>query len=362
MVDFKELLHFEIDLDLIKNYLPNFFLYSIYFFVIFFIALFISKLCKKKFVENNLITPQLINRTMRPIYLIIGISYIANIIKLFATLYPTNIITILSTLPKIEYILISLSVGFAVLIFIKNLQRNYIYSAVNEKEIDIVKVDMLGKAASIFTLTIMTAAIMHSLGVGFGALATIGGLGGLIIGFSTRDLFANFFGLFSIYLDRPFTIGERITIPEKNIRGVIEEIGLRVTSIRTDNKTLVFLPNSIVNTLIIENNSRLSNRIYECSFKIRHQNNFKLVNKTLETLKVQLLEIPNADKKMFPWIEIIDANSDNLTIRIKFFLNAINFEDFIDGSNVATQLIYEIFTAEKIYIISKDTNEYYKLS
>lgn len=366
MTNFKEFFNFEMDINLIKTYLPNFFLYSIYFFAIFFVILIISKILNKKFEGNSLITPKLIKRTLRPIYLLVGVLYLLNIIQLIAKLYPENVtaITIINNLPKIEHILIAIFLGFVGLIFVKNLQKNYIYKASEgkEKEIDIVKVDMLGKAASISILTIMIGAIMHALGVGFGALATIGGLGGLIIGFSTKDLFSNFFGLFSIYLDRPFTIGERINIPEKNIKGVIEEIGLRITSIRTDNKTLIYLPNSIFNTLIIENNSRFTNKIYEYSFTARHQNNLDLINNVIEKLKVKLSDIANADKKMVPLIEIIDIDSENITLKLKFFLNAITLEDFIISSNLTMRLIYSLFTEAKINIIGKDVNQYYKLN
>ena len=84
------------------------------------------------------------------------------------------------------------------------------------------------------------------------------------MGFAAKDLLANFFGGLMIYLDRPFSVGDWIRSPDKEIEGTVEDIGWRLTRIRTFSKRPLYIPNSIFASISVENPSRMSNRrIYE---------------------------------------------------------------------------------------------------
>lgn len=84
-----------------------------------------------------------------------------------------------------------------------------------------------------------------------GIMALAGG-GGLTIGFGAKDLIANFFGGMMIFLDRPFSIGSRITVLEKDIQGVVEHIGWRMTIIRVDDDDTIHIPNSLFLNLLVK--------------------------------------------------------------------------------------------------------------
>ena len=95
-------------------------------------------------------------------------------------------------------------------------------------------------------------------------LLAFGGIGGIAVGFAAKDLLANFFGGLMIYLDRPFSVGDWIRSPDKEIEGTVEDIGWRLTRIRTFDKRPLYIPNSIFASISVENPSRMSNRrIYE---------------------------------------------------------------------------------------------------
>ena len=68
-------------------------------------------------------------------------------------------------------------------------------------------------------------------------------------------------GLF-ISVFRPFNIGDRVTLPEKdNLTGVVEEINLRHTVIRTFNNSSFIIPNSVMSSSIVDN-SNFENQSY----------------------------------------------------------------------------------------------------
>ena len=106
--------------------------------------------------------------------------------------------------------------------------------------------------------------VLQSLGVSVSGLLAFGGIGGIAVGFAARDLLANFLGGLSIYLDRHFTVGDWIRSPDREIEGTVEDIGWRMTRIRTFDQRPLYIPNSIFSSVAVENPSRMNNRrIYE---------------------------------------------------------------------------------------------------
>lgn len=92
------------------------------------------------------------------------------------------------------------------------------------------------------------------------SILTLGGVGGLVVGFAAKDMLANIFGGLMIQMDKPFSTGDWIRTTDKSIEGVVEKIGWRMTRIRTFNKNPLYVPNGIFATIPIETPSRMTNR------------------------------------------------------------------------------------------------------
>jgi MscS family membrane protein len=106
--------------------------------------------------------------------------------------------------------------------------------------------------------------ILQTLGVSVSGLLAFGGIGGIAVGFAAKDILANFLGGLSIYLDRPFAVGDWIRSPDRQIEGTVEKIGWRMSVIRTFDQRPLYVPNAIFSTVALENPSRMHNRrIYE---------------------------------------------------------------------------------------------------
>ena len=106
--------------------------------------------------------------------------------------------------------------------------------------------------------------ILQSLGVSVSGLLAFGGVGGVAVGFAARDLLANLLGSLSIFLDRPFAVGDWIRSPDREIEGTVEDVGWRVTRIMTFDQRPLYVPNAVFSTVALENPSRMLNRrIYE---------------------------------------------------------------------------------------------------
>jgi MscS family membrane protein len=84
------------------------------------------------------------------------------------------------------------------------------------------------------------------------------GIGGLALAMAAKDTIANIFGGASIFADRPFEIGD--TIKVSGMTGVVEEIGVRTTRLRTYDDTVFVIPNSTVADSPLENISMRQKR------------------------------------------------------------------------------------------------------
>jgi MscS family membrane protein len=148
--------------------------------------------------------------------------------------------------------------------FIKRAERNLLDPVYMKKPMDpttIKAVSKLFRAAVIITALLV---VMQYLGYSVSGLLAFGGIGGIAVGFAAKDLLANFFGGLMIYLDRPFSVGDWVRSPDKEIEGIVEDIGWRLTRIRTFDKRPLYIPNSAFASISVENPSRMTNRrIYE---------------------------------------------------------------------------------------------------
>jgi MscS family membrane protein len=139
------------------------------------------------------------------------------------------------------------------------------------REPDTTTVDAVVKLVRLLTLVVAALVMVQALGLDLTGLLALGGLGGLTVGFAAKDLLANFFGGLTIYLDRPFVVGEWIRSPDTEIEGPVEHISWRHTRIRAFNKNPIHVPNALFTTIVLENPSRMSHRRIEETLGLRHE-------------------------------------------------------------------------------------------
>ncbi len=141
---------------------------------------------------------------------------------------------------------------------------------------DRTTVDGLGKIARIAVVVIAVLMMMQTLGFSISGVLAFGGVGGIAMGFAAKDLLANLFGGLMVHLDRPFNIGDKIRSPDKEIEGRVEHIGWRQTSLRAANMAMLYVPNSLFTSIIVENATRMSHKRIQETLGLRYQDLDKL--------------------------------------------------------------------------------------
>lgn len=186
---------------------------------------------------------------------IIGLSFAARIVEAKTESVLLEVVEPLRTVGVIGCI------AWFLVRFIGNFQDSIIEKRHRRGEsIDRTTVDAIGKLLRVSVIITSVLVGLQSLGFSVSGVLAFGGIGGIAVGFAAKDLLANFFGGLMVYLDRPFVVGDWVRSPDKEIEGTVEEIGWRLTRIRTFDKRPLYVPNAVFAQITVENPSRMSNR------------------------------------------------------------------------------------------------------
>ena len=177
-------------------------------------------------------------------------------------------------------------------------------AAKTETRLDDQLVSPITKTVKIMLVLVLIASIMGQLG--YSATGLIAGLsiGGLALAFAAKDTLANVFGSILIFSERPFQIGDVVSI--NGVEGTVEEVGIRSTKIRQFDQTLSIFPNQTFTTTEIRNLSKRGAR------RIRFE-----VTVTQEATVSQLEEYVSSIQHLLE--QRTDIHSDQILVRITKF-------------------------------------------
>ena len=242
--------------------------------------------------------------------------------------------TLLAKALGIRNILMLALLGWFLIRFVRLSEQIFIERI--EDTHDLTTIVAVAKLARLSIITTIALMAMQSLGYSIEGVLAFGGVGGIAIGFAAKDLLANFFGGLMIYLDRPFVVGDWVRSPDRNIEGTVEQIGWRLTLIRTFDKRPLYVPNSIFANIAIENPSRMKNRRIKETIGLRYD----------DAAKIE--PIINAVRLMLEQHEDIDA-SQTLIVNFDAF-GASSLDFFIYTFTKTTDWIQYHYIKQNVLI------------
>ncbi len=195
------------------------------------------------------------------------------------------------------------------------------------KNVDQTTADAISQLLRVSIIITSLLVGLQSLGFNISAILAFGGIGGIAVGFAAKDLLANFFGGLMIYMDRPFSVGDWIRSPDRNIEGTVEKIGWRLTLIRTFDKRPLYIPNSMFASISVENPSRMTHRrIYE-TIGVRYEDS-KHLPEIISDVKDMLLEHPEIDTTQTMMVNFNEFAASSLDFFIYTFTKTTNWIKF----------------------------------
>lgn len=154
---------------------------------------------------------------------------------------------------KIYWLMLAITITWLLARLVDALIKEYIVPLTQKTEgdLDDQVVPIIRKAirASIWILGIIVA--LNNAGYNISALLAGLGIGGLALAMAAKDTVANIFGGITIFTDKPFRINDRVKI--NGFDGMITEIGIRSTRLKTLENRIVTIPNSKFTDGMVEN-------------------------------------------------------------------------------------------------------------
>jgi MscS family membrane protein len=154
-------------------------------------------------------------------------------------------------------------------------------------------VSLIRRFVEVSIFILVSLIVLHGLGFDVSAALAGVGIGTLALGLGAQKTFENMFGGVSILFDKVILIGD--TCKVNNQTGVVEDIGLRSTRLRTAERTLLSIPNGTMATAVIENLRFRDKFLCQQVIRLRYDLSPDHVRFILEEIRQLLLENPKVE-------------------------------------------------------------------
>lgn len=188
---------------------------------------------------------------------------------------------------------------------------------------------------------IFVMAIFFVLGVlGFNlttALAGVG-IGTLAIGFGAQKTIENLFGGVSVLGDEVIRVGDVCKFGDRT--GTVEDIGLRSTRVRTDERTLLAIPNGTVATINVENLSRRDKILFKTVLALHLDTSQKHLRLVLSEIRGVLNSNPKVERNTIR-VRLSELTAGSINVELVCYVMTRDFDEF---AAVREELLLQIMT------------------
>lgn len=221
-------------------------------------------------------------------------------------------------LAQLPYLVLGLIV-FGVFLIIARVIKGVVHSAGQRTRIDLTLADLMGRIAS-FVVTILglfVAAVVIFPAFKPGDLVTGLGITSVAIGFAFKDVLQNFFAGIFILWRRPFVVGDQIKT--KDYEGIVEEITVRSTRLRTLDGERAVLPNGDVYTNAILVRTAYDKRRLKFTVGIGYPDSLE---EARETIKSVLRETEGVQAEPAPAVYVTELAASSVNFTVCFWIQS----------------------------------------
>ena len=217
----------------------------------------------------------------------------------------------------------------------------------NARDLDAHAKKPLQKLVSVLLVFIALSVAFGMAGFGsfLRSLATIAAAATLAIGFALQNVIQNFVSGIFIFTDRPFRIGDWIEWDGNS--GVVEDISLRVTRVRTFDNELLTVPNSELTGGVVKNpvaNGRLRLKF---DFGIGYDDD---IDRAAEIIVEEAQNHDGILDDPAPSVRLIELGDSSVGLQSRIWIEDPSRADFVKVRGEYVQTVKERFDEEDINI------------
>ncbi|MDV0783185.1 mechanosensitive ion channel family protein [Citrobacter amalonaticus] len=193
---------------------------------------------------------------------------------------------------------------------------------------DVTSARILSRIIKITLIVVIILLYGEHFGMSLSGLLTFGGIGGIAVGMAGKDILSNFFSGIMLYFDRPFSIGDWVRSPDRNIEGTVAEIGWRMTKFTTFDHRPLYVPNSVFSSISVENPGRMSNRRINTVVGLRYEDASK-VGTIVNAIRQMLQTHADIDQQQTLLVYFNGFGDSSLNIMVYCFTRTTVWEEWL---------------------------------
>ncbi len=232
-----------------------------------------------------------------------------------------------------------------------------------ESPLDDQIVPLMRKAAKVLVAIMAFVLVVQSLGYSVSGLLAGLGIGGLAFALAAKDTIANVFGSVTILIDKPFRTGDWVTTDDAD--GVVEEIGLRSTRIRTFGKTVVSIPNQQLANATVENHSLMPKRRVKMTVGVTYDTTPGRMRTLVERVEAMLRSRDDVHQE-FMLVKFTDFGASSLDLFVYYFSVSTDWAEHLQVKQDVNLAIMDIveelglsiaFPTRTVHLVQGDSGD-----
>ncbi|MBD3163879.1 mechanosensitive ion channel [Candidatus Woesearchaeota archaeon] len=250
---------------------------------------------------------------------------------------------------KIVDALLLIAIAFYIVRFVQKVISRAIKLALKKRrktedeEIDQTTAQLLTRLAGLVLWVVAIILIISNLGYDVSTLIAGLGIGGIAIAFALQNVLSDIFASFSIYIDKPFKVGDFIIIGDD--LGVVKKIGIKTTRIQ----------HLRGEELTVSNRELTSTRVHNFKRMQKRRIDFK-IGVTYDTPVNKLEKIPKIVEKIISGVKGTELDrvhfksygDFSLNYEIVYYLDTNDYNIYMDVQQEINLALKRAFEREKI--------------
>lgn len=291
-------------------------------------------------ISSSRLSPSLVSKELiRKLARLISVLLIVRLLRAFLALLqmPVEVNALLINALKLASILIFTVIGLRVIDVIMAYVGKF--TKTTESKMDEQLMPILTRIVQAIVIVVAVIAGLRLFNINVTALIAGISIGGLAIALAAQDTLKNLFGSFTIFLDKPFQIGDWVNFGD--VDGTVEEVGVRSTRVRTFANSLVYVPNGKLSDMVINNYGLRVYRRYNTTITITYDTPPVLIDAFIAGLKEIVAQHPGTRKDYYE-IHLNEMSATSLDILFYIFFSVGDWSDELKARHQILMAIIQL--------------------
>lgn len=212
-----------------------------------------------------------------------------------------------------------------------------------EKNADVSPIRNMSKIFKALLWVVALLLILSNLGYDITALIAGLGIGGIAIALALQNILEDIFSSLSIYLDKPFVVGDFIIVGDD--LGVVKKIGIKTTRIQHLQGQELVISNKELTSTRINNYGKMEKRRVSFGFGVLYQTPVEKMRKIPLIVKnvIEAVDLTTFDRAHFK-----EFSDSSLGFEVVYYVASSDYNKFMDIQQDINLGLMEAFEKEGV--------------